>query len=169
MPFSMRNVSPKLSPTSWCASLTVQPSRFLPLKIGTQSSRLAAELCAAAGSTARHKRATFFSMAFSITLRILYDLSEDLTAALLTAPRAGILPAIENHPRGVASHSGNRKVGHCDNRSIAGPLDVDRDRNRYITAVVHHARAHQPGVAGQLGDAFDDVLLFADDLVVMQP
>src|SRR3954453_23449258 len=92
VPFSTRKVSPKLSPTSWCASFTVQPSRFLPLKMGTQSLRSAA-LCALAENAVKASSAIHSVL----SIRLIMALVERHLHLHVAARIRGGLPALWRH------------------------------------------------------------------------
>src|SRR6185436_19006876 len=96
------------------------------------------------------------------------DLPENLAAALLAAPGPGVLVAVENDPSSVGAHPRNREIGERDDRRVTCPLDGHRQREREVAPAVLEARTKEPGLAGELRNTFDDVLLLTDNFVVVQ-
>jgi len=101
-------------------------------------------------------------------LRDFGDCAEHLTAASLSAaPDSGVLTFVDDDARGIFAHARDGLIGECENRRVARPLHVNRDRHGYFLAAVLNPCAESPKIVADFGDLFDGVFILGEGVSIL--
>src|SRR5271165_4752778 len=79
-------------------------------------------------------------------LATLVDSPVHVTGERAVLPPAGVDILIEEHPRTERAHAGNGRIGQLNHGCVAGPLDCDDNRNRFVGATESHFCLEAPKV-----------------------